>query len=101
MAAKKQVRKKKRERKHVERGQAHIQSTFNNTLITLTDMDGNALSWCSFFRPSASTVFFCLGDAPMVLLTKVIFNVFAISLPPILKFLPVSYHDALQLRRWW
>ena len=47
MAAKKQVRKKKRERKHVERGQAHIQSTFNNTLITLTDMDGNALSWSS------------------------------------------------------
>ena len=47
MAAKKQVRKKKRERKHVERGHAHIQSTFNNTLITLTDMDGNALSWSS------------------------------------------------------
>ena len=47
MAAKKQVRKKKRERKHVESGQAHIQSTFNNTLITLTDMDGNALSWSS------------------------------------------------------
>lgn len=47
MAAKKQIRKKKRERKHVERGQAHIQSTFNNTLITLTDMDGNALSWSS------------------------------------------------------
>ena len=47
MASKKQVRKKKRERKHVERGQAHIQSTFNNTLITLTDMDGNALSWSS------------------------------------------------------
>ena len=47
MAAKKQVRKKKRERKHVERGQAHIQSTFNKTLITLTDMDGNALSWSS------------------------------------------------------
>ena len=44
---KKTVRKKKRERKHVERGQAHIQSTFNNTLITLTDMDGNALSWSS------------------------------------------------------
>ena len=47
MAAKMQVRKKKRERRHVERGQAHIQSTFNNTLITLTDMDGNALSWSS------------------------------------------------------
>ena len=47
MAAKKVVRRKKRERKNVERGQAHIQSTFNNTLITLTDMDGNALSWSS------------------------------------------------------
>ena len=47
MAAKKTVRRKKRERKNVERGQAHIQSTFNNTLITLTDMDGNALSWSS------------------------------------------------------
>ena len=46
-AVKKTVRKKKRERKNVERGQAHIQSTFNNTLITLTDMDGNALSWSS------------------------------------------------------
>ena len=45
--AKKTVRKKKRERKNVERGQAHIQTTFNNTLVTLTDMDGNALSWSS------------------------------------------------------
>ena len=40
--AKKVVRKKKRERKNIEKGQAHIQSTFNNTLVTLTDMDGNA-----------------------------------------------------------
>lgn len=47
MAAKKQIRRKKRERKNVERGQAHIQSTFNNTLVTLTDMNGNALSWSS------------------------------------------------------
>ena len=47
MAANKSTRKKKRERKHVERGQAHIQSTFNNTMVTLTDMDGNALSWSS------------------------------------------------------
>ena len=44
---KKTVRKKKRERKNIEKGQAHIQSTFNNTLVTLTDMDGNALSWSS------------------------------------------------------
>lgn len=46
-AVKKTVRKKRKERKHVEKGQAHIQSTFNNTLVTLTDMDGNALSWSS------------------------------------------------------
>ena len=46
-AVKKTVRKKRKDRKHVEKGQAHIQSTFNNTLVTLTDMDGNALSWSS------------------------------------------------------
>ena len=34
-------------RKNVERGAAHIQSTFNNTLVTLTDLSGNALSWSS------------------------------------------------------
>ena len=44
---KKTVRKKRRERKNIEKGQAHIQSTFNNTLVTLTDMEGNALSWSS------------------------------------------------------
>ena len=44
---KKAVRKKRRERKNIEKGQAHIQSTFNNTLVTLTDMSGNALSWSS------------------------------------------------------
>ena len=46
-AVKKAVRKKRRERKNVEKGQAHIQATFNNTLVTLTDMAGNALSWSS------------------------------------------------------
>lgn len=44
---KKTARKKKRERKNVEKGQAHIQSTFNNTVVTLTDMAGNAISWSS------------------------------------------------------
>lgn len=43
----KKVRKKRRERKNIERGQAHIQSTFNNTIITLTDLQGNAISWAS------------------------------------------------------
>ena len=46
-AVKKTVRKKRRERKNIEKGQAHIQSTFNNTLVTLTDMEGSALSWSS------------------------------------------------------
>ena len=46
-AVKKAVRKKRKERKNVEKGQAHIQATFNNTLVTLTDMAGNALSWSS------------------------------------------------------
>ena len=44
-AAKKVVRR--RNRKNVEKGQAHIQSTFNNTIVTLTDTAGNALSWAS------------------------------------------------------
>ena len=49
MADKKGVKKvtKKRVRKNVERGQAHIQSSFNNTIVTLTDAEGNALSWAS------------------------------------------------------
>ena len=38
---------KKRVKKNVERGQAHIQASFNNTIVTLTDAQGNALSWAS------------------------------------------------------
>ena len=38
---------KRRVRKNVEHGQAHIQSSFNNTIVTLTDSQGNALSWAS------------------------------------------------------
>ena len=44
---KKVTRVKRRERKNIEKGHAHIQSTFNNTIITLTDVHGNALSWAS------------------------------------------------------
>ncbi|MBP5263422.1 MAG: 30S ribosomal protein S11, partial [Lachnospiraceae bacterium] len=42
-AAAKKVAAKKRVKKNVERGQAHIQSSFNNTIVTLTDAEGNAL----------------------------------------------------------
>ncbi len=40
-------RPKRRERKHVEHGVAHIRSTFNNTIITITDTNGNAVAWAS------------------------------------------------------
>jgi len=43
----KTTRVRKRERKNIERGQAHITSTFNNTMVTLTDMQGNVISWAS------------------------------------------------------
>ena len=44
--AKKTVRRR-REKKNGERGQVHIRSSFNNTMVTVTDMQGNALSWAS------------------------------------------------------
>ena len=46
-AVKKTTTRRRRDKKHVERGQAHIQSTFNNTIVTITDSVGNALSWAS------------------------------------------------------
>ena len=47
MAAVKKVTKRRRERKNIDNGAAHIQSTFNNTIITITDEHGNAISWAS------------------------------------------------------
>ncbi len=44
---KRRVAKKKRERKNIPRGVAHIQSTFNNTIVTITDLDGNVVAWSS------------------------------------------------------
>ena len=41
------ARVKRRERKNIDRGIAHIKSTFNNTIVTITDVNGNALSWAS------------------------------------------------------
>lgn len=41
------VRTKKKERKNVEQGVAHIKSTFNNTLVSITDVNGNTVSWAS------------------------------------------------------
>jgi len=47
LVKKKVTRTKKRERKNVERGVAHIKSTFNNTFISITDLNGNGISWSS------------------------------------------------------
>ncbi len=46
-ATTKKVVKRRRERKNIEKGAVHIQSTFNNTIITISDVDGNAISWAS------------------------------------------------------
>ncbi|SDJ08360.1 30S ribosomal protein S11 [Natribacillus halophilus] len=47
MAKPKTTTRKRRQRKQVDSGIAHIRSTFNNTIVTITDMQGNALSWAS------------------------------------------------------
>ena len=64
------IRRKRKDRKNIEKGQAHIQSTFNNTLVTLTDMDGNALSWSSAgslgFRGSRKSTPFAAQSAAEV-----------------------------------
>lgn len=45
--ATKRTTRKRREKKHIDKGAAHIRSTFNNTIVTITDTAGNALSWAS------------------------------------------------------
>ena len=57
MAPKQKLKKatrKRRERKVVERGAAHIRSSFNNTIVTITDMQGNALSWAQMAAETAA-----------------------------------------------
>lgn len=44
---KKKVVRRRRERKNIEKGAVHIRSSFNNTMVTVTDTNGNALSWAS------------------------------------------------------
>jgi small subunit ribosomal protein S11 len=47
VAKPKQKKARRREKKNVAHGQAHIKSTFNNTIVTITDLEGNTLSWAS------------------------------------------------------
>lgn len=46
-APKKAAKKKKKEKRNVQTGVAHIQATFNNTIITITDVSGNCVAWAS------------------------------------------------------
>ena len=67
MAQKGKTSRKRRVKKNVERGQAHINSTFNNTMVTITDMQGNPLSWASAgqlgFRGSRKSTPFAAQEA--------------------------------------
>ena len=47
MAGSKTTRTRRREKKNIERGSVHIQSTFNNTIATISDVKGNTISWAS------------------------------------------------------
>ena len=50
----KKVIRRRREKKNIERGQVHIRSSFNNTMVTVTDSQGNALSWACLLYTSPS-----------------------------------------------
>ena len=68
MAIKKNVTKKtpRRNRKNIEKGQAHIHSSFNNTIVTLTDVQGNVIAWASAgglgFKGSRKSTPFAAGE---------------------------------------
>ena len=65
--AKKTAVKRRKDKKNIERGAVHIQSTFNNTIITITDVQGNAISWASAgglgFRGSRKSTPFAAQEA--------------------------------------
>ena len=66
--AERKTRTKRRERKNVPVGVAYIKSTFNNTIITLTDPNGNVLSWASAgtagFKGSRKSTPYAAGSPP-------------------------------------
>jgi small subunit ribosomal protein S11 len=61
------TRVRRKAKKNIERGQAHISSTFNNTMVTLTDLQGNVISWASAgqlgFRGSRKSTPFAAQEA--------------------------------------
>ncbi len=75
MAERRREGRRRRERRQVAEGMAHIQSTFNNTIITITDMGGNALAWASAggqgFRGSRKGTPFASQTAAEIVARKV------------------------------
>ena len=69
-SAKKATGIRRRERKNIEKGQAHIHSSFNNTIVTITDTQGNAISWGSAgelgFKGSRKSTPFAAGEVANV-----------------------------------
>ena len=67
MAGKRKVVAKKKVKKNISTGAAHIQSSFNNTIVTMTDSQGNVISWASAgglgFRGSRKNTPFAAGQA--------------------------------------
>ena len=62
------TRTRRRERKNIEKGAAHIRSSFNNTIVTITDLNGNAISWASAVRVSPLRSLLRLRLKPLLLL---------------------------------
>ena len=98
MAGKKVVRNKKKVSKNIESGVAHIRSTFNNTIVTIADMNGNVLSWASAgglgFRGSRkSTPYSLKAPALVVKQLFVLFRLQVSKLTPLktlLRFLTTA-----------
>ncbi|MBP1709150.1 MAG: ribosomal protein [Deltaproteobacteria bacterium] len=76
MATTKRVGRKKKERKNIQDAIAHIQSTFNNTIITITDVSGNTLAWssagCQGFKGSRKSTPFAAQLAAETVARKVL-----------------------------
>lgn len=74
MAEKKKTVRRRRENKNIVNGQVHVQASFNNTIITITDMQGNTISWCSAgslgFRGSRKSTPFAAQQAAEVAANK-------------------------------
>jgi len=64
----------KRNRKNIEKGSAHIRSSFNNTIVSITDMAGNTISWCSSgalgFKGSRKSTPYAAGEVALTAAKK-------------------------------